>query len=377
MVDRPVDPKTRLAHLEQTLDEERQQFLAVLEGMEDVAYASDPETYELVFVNPAFERTFGTGTVGKKCYKVLQNRSEPCPFCTNPLIFGEYLGRTYHWEFQNEVTGRWFRCSDKAIQWPDGRMVRFQMASDIHWAKEAEAKLEQQARALERSNKDLEQFVYIASHDLQEPLRKVSSYLELLAERYENQLDSDAHDFIDYAVDGARRMKALINDLLTYSRIETRGQPFKSIDSTKVLKNALLDLEPVVKEANAIVRYFKMPVLMADETQLGQLFSNLIHNAIKYRRDEPIQVQVLAEKLENMWRFKVQDNGMGIEPRYHERIFKMFQRLHGMGEHKSNGIGLAICKKIIKRHGGTIKVESTPDQGSTFIFTIPDRKAFI
>jgi signal transduction histidine kinase len=368
------DPQAQSAQSERIVNTEHQQFLTVFEGIEDIVYVADPKSYELIFVNQAFERSFGSDVVGRKCYKVLQKRSQPCPFCSNHLIFGKHLGRTYTWEFQNEVTGRWFRCADKAIQWPDGRMVRFEMASDINWAKEAETRLEQQARALERSNRELKQFVYIASHHLQEPLRKVGSFLELLAERYHDQLDRDAHDFIDYAVDGSRRMKALINDLLTYLRIETRGRPVKPVQSAAVLEKVLLDLDPLVKEANATVRYDQMPCLAADETQLEQLFGHLIHNAIKYHGQEPIMVEISAEKIDKTWRFCVQDNGRGIEPRYQDRIFEIFQRLHGMTEYGGNGIGLAICKKIVQHHGGTIGVESTPGKGSTFYFTIPDFK---
>lgn len=234
--------------------------------------------------------------------------------------------------------------------------------------------LKNRTAALERSNKDLEQFVYIASHDLQEPLRKVGSFMELLAERYGDRLDRDAHEYINYAVDGARRMKALINDLLTYSRIETRAQTVKPMDSMSAINKALQDLELTIHEKKADVSYNPLPAITADAYQLKLLFYNLIDNAIKFNSRKPVRVKISAEQHDKIWRFAIHDNGIGIESRYHERIFKMFQRLHGMGEYAGNGIGLAICKKIVERHGGIMGVESIPGQGSTFYFTIPDLK---
>jgi PAS domain S-box-containing protein len=245
---------------------------------------------------------------------------------------------------------------------------------DITKRKVLEDQLRRKNEDLERSNAELKRFAHIASHHLQEPLRKVGSYLELLAERYHDKLDRDAHDFIEYAVDGAQRMKDLINVLLIYSRIDIRRKSFEPIESEAVLKKVLMALEPVIKDANAIVRHSKMPVVAADESQLEQLFLNLIHNAVKYRNQNPVVVKISAEKTGEAWRFSIQDNGIGIEPRFQTRIFEMFQRLHGNGEYGGTGIGLSICKKIVERHSGTIGVESAPGQGSTFYFTIPDRK---
>ena len=201
----------------------KKRLLAILDGIEDVIYVADPDTHELLHVNEAFKSYWGEGVIGKKCHKVLQNRDGPCPFCTNDKIFGEYLGRSYVWEFQNEVTLNWYRCSDKAIQWTDGRMVRFEIATDITRLKTVEEQLIKTNANLERSNKELQQFAYVASHDLQEPLRMVSSYTQLLAERYQEQLDDKARKYIFYAVDGATRMQRLIQDLLAYSRVTTRG----------------------------------------------------------------------------------------------------------------------------------------------------------
>ncbi|MEH1947703.1 MAG: GAF domain-containing protein [Nostoc sp.] len=246
----------------------------------------------------------------------------------------------------------------------------------------------QQSQELSRSNAELEQFAYVASHDLQEPLRMVTSYLQLLERRYKNQLDANADQFITYAVDGARRMQTLINDLLNYSRVSTRGQPFVPVDCSVVLEQVLANLQVAIADRKAVVTYDTLPQVMADATQLTQVFQNLIANAIKFcDRQQPLihvgvrkgDADILDGKnlnftrSEDEWLFSVRDNGIGLESQYTERIFIIFQRLHGRDKYSGTGIGLAICKKIIERHGGRIWVESKLGQGSTFYFTIPDR----
>jgi PAS domain S-box-containing protein len=237
--------------------------------------------------------------------------------------------------------------------------------------------LEERVRArtaeLARSNAELEQFAYVASHDLQEPLRMVASYVQLLKRRYADHLDATAEEFIGYAVDGATRMQKLIHDLLAYSRVGTRGRPFKTVDLNKLIKRVLENLHLVIEETFAEVSHDDLPSLPADETQLLQLFQNLIENGIKFRRAEPPRIHIGVEKDENGWRFSIRDNGIGIEPEYFERIFVIFQRLHSRQKYAGTGIGLAICKRIVERHGGKIWVESEPGKGSVFRFTMPDR----
>lgn len=241
--------------------------------------------------------------------------------------------------------------------------------------RESEESLRKSVLDLKRSNTELEQFAHIASHDLQEPLRMVSSYMELMKRRYKGKLDSDADEFIDFAVDGANRMKTLIDDLLTYSRVGTRGKPLTPTDCETLFLQTLSNLNVSIDDSDAVITHDTLPTVMADDSQLAQVFQNLIGNAIKFRGDEPPRVHVAAELKAGEWIFSVADNGIGISPEYFERIFVIFQRLHGRGEYEGTGIGLAVCKKIVERHGGRMWVESEPGQGSTFYFTIPVKES--
>lgn len=227
------------------------------------------------------------------------------------------------------------------------------------------------ATELERSNADLQQFAYVSSHDLKEPLRMVSSYLKLIERRYAERLDDDGREFIGFAVDGAARMENLINDLLAYSRVGTRGQPFATTDIEDVLAQALNNLQIAIEESGARVTHDPLPSLPADATQLIALFQNLIGNGVKFHTEGQPLVHIRAERDGEEWRFSVRDNGIGIEPEYHERIFVIFQRLHGRNDYPGTGIGLAVCKRIVERHNGRIWVESRVGGGSTFFFTLP------
>ena len=245
------------------------------------------------------------------------------------------------------------------------------MIEDITERKHVEEKLAAVAAELERSNNDLEQFASIAAHDLQEPLRMVASYTQLLAERYEGQLDEKARKYIAYAVDGAVRMQRLVNDLLTYARVGTRGNPIEPTDAGRVLGQAIGDLATAIEESRAVVTHEELPLVRADASQLRQLFQNLLANALKFRSEEVPRVHVSARDEGRDWVFAVRDNGIGIDRQYAERVFVVFQRLHTRRDYPGTGIGLALCKRIVERHGGRIWFESEPGKGSTFLFTVP------
>jgi len=240
--------------------------------------------------------------------------------------------------------------------------------------REAEETLAQKVKELARSNQDLEQFAYVASHDLQEPLRMVAAYTQLLAEKYKGKLDEQADKYIHYAVDGATRMQTLVQDLLAFSRSGREGTEMSTTDCNIVVQQALLNLEAAVRDSGAQVKCSTLPTIHASGAQLRQVFQNLIGNAIKFRKPEPPVVQITAQKEGNEWLISIADNGIGISSDYLNDIFVIFHRLHTRDEYPGNGIGLAICKRIIERHGGRIWVESEKGNGTTFKFNLPAEK---
>ena len=288
--------------------------------------------------------------LGQKCLvdtEVLWRRdrsSFPATYSSNPLIKGNTI---------------------------IGAVVTFR---DITERKKTEEELKKLAEDLLRSNQELQHFAYVASHDLQEPLRMISSYVQLLARRYKGNLDADADVFIAYAVDGAKRMQNMITGLLTYARIGTREGELRQVDFEAALYASLENISVSIEESGAVVTHDAMPSLLADETQIIQLFQNLISNAIKFRGSGPPLIHVSAERSGKEWVFSVSDNGIGIEPQYLDRIFKIFQRIHGRDEYPGTGIGLAVCKRIVERLGGRIWLESEFGKGSTFYFTLPTKK---
>lgn len=253
------------------------------------------------------------------------------------------------------------------------------MSSDLKESREGlmalaadlELRVEERTGELARSNAELEQFAYVASHDLQEPLRAVSSYAELLQMKYGEQLDDKAHKYLGHMIGGIERMQALINDLLVYSRVGTRGKEFKEADLNAMLAEALQNLEKSIQESGAVITHDDLPRVDVDASQIRQLLQNLIGNAVKFRGEGTPVIHVSAENRDGEWLFGVKDNGIGIDPKYSDRIFEIFQRLHGRAEYSGTGIGLSICRRIVERHGGHIWVESEPGQGATFFFTIP------
>jgi light-regulated signal transduction histidine kinase (bacteriophytochrome) len=251
----------------------------------------------------------------------------------------------------------------------EGQLQLAQLRRDFDRSKqEAQARY---ARMLRRSNEELQQFTYIVSHDLQEPLRTITSYLQLLEKRYASQLDNDGREFLNFAVDGAARMKELINDLLTLSRIEGSEKALEEVSVQSALDRALANLQQQIEAKKAIITQDAMPTLKVDGVQLTQVFQNLISNAIKFQPGQVPEVHIGVEHKGDEWKFYVRDNGIGIAPEHRERIFMIFQRLHLVSEYPGTGVGLAICKKVVERHGGRIWVESTVGEGTTFYFTLP------
>jgi PAS domain S-box-containing protein len=245
------------------------------------------------------------------------------------------------------------------------------VARDVTERKQMECQLDSSLADLRRSNAELQEFAYVTSHDLQEPLRMITSYIQIIEEDYKGELDADADQYLAFVVEGAKRMHTLVNDLLAYSRVGTRGEPFTPISLSNVLSAATANLEVAIEENHAVITHDRLPTVLGDESQLIQLFQNLLGNAIKFRSDATPTIHVGVERKEDDWVFSVRDNGIGIDMKYAERIFSVFQRLHAREEYPGTGIGLAVVKKIVERHGGRVWVESEPADGSTFYFMLP------
>jgi PAS domain S-box-containing protein len=275
----------------------------------------------------------------------------------------------------------WIAAKGSVHRSPEGVAVSMQgIVMDVTERRRAQEALkndevrERRSAELKRSNDDLQQFAYIAAHDLQEPLRMVASYTQLLSKRYEGKLDADADEFISFAVGGAHRMQLLIGDLLAYCRVGTKGKELSETSSEAALEQALMNLQGAIQESGGVVTHDSLPTVIADGAQLAQLFQNVVGNAIKYRSAVLPRVHVSAQKNGgNEWIFSIRDNGIGIDSKYFEKVFVMFQRLHGREEFSGTGIGLTLCKKIAERHGGRMWVESAPGKGSTFYLALPER----
>ena len=326
------------------------------------------------YVNPKF-----TQVTGYTSEEVLGRKSTE----TTREVYGKLWatitsGGEWHGELHNKKKSGesyWAQVSISPIKNMDGITTHYLgVQEDITEKKKAQSALQNYAKELERSNEELQQFAYVASHDLQEPLRMITSYLTLLENRYKDKLDDDADEFIEFAVDGAKRMKQLIKDLLQFSRVGTHGKSFQKTNCEAVLKKTLSNLEVAIIENQAEIIYDSLPMIKADDFQLLQLFQNLISNAIKFRSEKPPQIHIGAISKNGEWEFSIKDNGIGIEKEYEKRIFVIFQRLHTNNKYPGTGIGLALCKKIVERHGGHIWFESKLGEGSTFYFTIPRNK---
>jgi PAS domain S-box-containing protein len=371
------DAEKHLARIARELRVKHRLLDSVVEGTTDPIYIRDLENC-FTLANSACAKVLGRSVnevVGRSLRGLLPNNSVDAIIQSDQEIV--LAGATSTMEETAEIDGitRLFLTTKCPYRDDDQKIIgTIGISRDITERKKSEEHLVKTVGELKRSNDELQQFAYVASHDLQEPLRMVASYTQLLAQRYKGRLDSDADEFIAYAVDGANRMQRLIQDLLVYSRAGTNGRSLREISTGNALKEALTNLRATIDESGAIVTHDSLPFITTDGTQLVQVFQNLVGNAIKYRSAEVPRVHVSAAKNGgNEWIFSVRDNGLGIDPQYFERIFILFQRLHGPKEFKGTGIGLSICKKMLERVGGRIWVDSQPERGSTFYFALPER----
>lgn len=331
----------------------------------------------IIFWNKGSEKLYGWSqeeALGKKSYELLKTK-----FPKSLDNIKLELKRLGNWEGELVHKCKNGKSLTVASHWVSqfndsgDNIATLEVNNDITKRRIAEENLRETLEELRKSNAELEQFAYVASHDLQEPLRMITSFLQLLSQRYEGKLDSDADEFIGFAVDGASRMQELINDLLIYSRVSRKAKKFENINTESTLIQAIFNLKVYLEEKNANITYGHLPVVYGDYNQFVQLFQNFIANSIKYSINDPA-IHISAEKKDEYWIFSIKDNGIGIDPKHHDRIFRIFQRLHRNGEYDGTGIGLAICKRIIERHGGDIWVDSELGNGAIFYFKIPIRE---
>jgi signal transduction histidine kinase len=362
--------KERTAELEsvkEAVTAERQRLYGVLETLPVYVCLLDSD-YRMPFANRYFRETFGESR-GQRCHEFLFDRTEPCETCETYTVMKTRAPHHWYWTGPN---GRDYDIYDFPFTDADGSTLILEMGIDITERNHAEDALKETLADLTRSNADLEHFAYVASHDLQEPLRNVTIALQMLEKKHKGKLSSDADQLIHYAVDGSQRMKNLIADLLKYSRLATRSQPFEPVSVEHVVNRSILNLKSLIEQKGTAIICDQLPTVGGDSTQLLQLFQNLIGNAVKFGRAESPKVHVSARKNDNEWVFSVKDNGIGIDERHFERIFVIFQQLNKRGSYGGTGMGLAIVKKIAERHRGRVWVESEVGLGSTFYFSIPE-----
>jgi len=365
---------------EEALKESEEKLNATIESSPDSITVTDLNL-NIVSCNQATAAMYGASSkdeiIGLNAFDLVDPKDQSRLAETMGKILSENRSVTLEINLLTKKNNMFFpaEVSGNVVRNAEGKPVAFvAITKDITERKQAEKERETLIKELERSNEELQQFAYVASHDLQEPLRTIASFTQLLARRYKGQLDKDADEFIEFIVDGTQRMQSMIKDLLQYSRVQTKGEELKLTDVQNALDQALFNLKVSIEENNAEITHDKLPNVIADEKQLIQLFQNFISNAIKFKKpEEPPRIHVSAIKdvKKGEYVFGVSDNGIGMEPQYLERIFELFQRLHTRDEYKGTGIGLAVAKKIVDRHGGRVWVESEPGKGSTFYFTIP------
>lgn len=371
--------------LEAKLRSSEGKIRAVFEAMKDLVFVCDMDKGEIsnIEVAPTNSSEGCEPDTELISYTINELWQDPDQQWSHIIQQAIETQQTVNFDYQLMIEGRpaWFTASvspllDNSVVWVARNMTEHKdsvvwVARNITERKHFEHELQQLNQELERSNQELEQFAYVASHDLQEPLRMVISFTQLLSQNYAGQLDEQADQIIGFAVDGATRMQQLIQDLLSYSRVGTQANVLETVDCNQVVESAIANLQLSIQESGATLERSSLPTLQANPRQLSQLFQNLIGNAIKYRGDRVPSIEIGYQEKAKEYLFWVKDNGIGIDPKHADRVFMVFQRLHTRQEYSGTGIGLAICKKIIDQQGGKIWVESEVDQGSTFFFTLP------
>lgn len=355
-----------------TMLERQGLFPILLSNISDGISVEDLD-WRIIYANEAQKAVFGEDIIGKYCYEVYAGRQTVCPVCPVQRSFN--TGQPQRTEMQ--LISRTGQAVDMditiaPIRDSEGKVVAsIEVFRDMTEQRKAQRELNLALEDLQRSNAELQQFASVVSHDLQEPLRTVTTYMEMLQQRYQDQLENDARELIAIAAGSASRLHEMIIDILQYSRVESKGKPFAPVDASLALRQALENLHTAIEENAAKIQWDELPAVAADNPQLVQLFQNLVGNAIKFRGGAPPSIHVGAEPRNGEWVFSVKDNGIGIDPKYFDRIFIIFQQLYGHEKYPGTGMGLTICKRIVERHGGRIWVESEPGKGSTFFFTMP------
>jgi signal transduction histidine kinase len=355
-------------HAEEAVETERKRLFDVLETMPAMICLLTPD-YLVAFANRSFRERFGESH-GRHCYEFCFGRPEPCDFCESYNVLK--TGQPHHWE----VTGPDGSVID-AYDFPftdvDGSPMILEMDIDITDWRRAEAELRSTMAKLEQSNQALQDFAYIAAHDLKEPLRKVMSFGNMLRQKSGDSLGRSGNDYLNRMLNATERMQSLLTGLLDYSRVAMAAEPFEEVDLSDLIGEVISDLEVRIVKTGGAVDVGTLPVISADPTQMRQLFQNLIGNALKFHKpgEKPMVRVRSVSSTDSGCRIIVEDNGIGFEEQYLERIFAPFQRLHSRSEYEGTGMGLAICKKIVERHGGSITAKSTPGSGSVFIITLP------
>ncbi len=362
----------KLAETEAQLQESQIKLAGIVSSITDGMIMVNEE-FDIVWANEVAENSFGSELMGKKCYTAYHDRDCVCDPCWVAETFIDGQVRNHETEaiVSDGTCKTFWSTTNVAARHPNGKpKMVVKITRDITDRKLAEKEIKEKAEELARSNADLEQFAYVASHDLREPLRMIGGYVELLEMKYKGKLDEDADKYIDHALGGTKRLSDLIDALLSYSRVRTSPGEFDLVDCETVLQEAITNLTYVIQESDAVITNDRLPTIIGDHSQLIQLFQNIIANAIKFRGKETPRIHISAELNEHHWVLSISDNGIGFNQEYGERIFAMFKMLNKK-EYPGTGIGLAMCRKIVEHHGGRIWVESAIDQGSTFYFTFP------